>query len=409
MSGKGGRSYADMARRVMGAEQPESSGGFSVRGLLGALSSPAQQQTLLGYDPSQGAANNTTRSLLGAYNAVKTQPAPYDPQEFWRRANAGEKQDPRAWETAMAVGTMMAPIKAYHGSPHSFDAFDSSKIGTGEGAQAYGHGLYFAESPGVAQTYRDALSRPAVEINGTKIAPSSGSPEDIALAHIEDAFYNQSSAPWAKAYKSLLNARDMTPETPSMTARNTMDEAINVLAKWQEQGAKPSNTGNMYEVQINAEPHQFLDWDKPLSGQPQAVRDALAAKGIKYDSVAGQQFDDALLSALTGDGSPTLPKQPWNPDGPNIYKTAMRDAVIDAGTGRWDSGGVRAGAPAASAWLKDAGIPGIKYLDQGSRGAGEGSRNYVVFDPKTIEILRKYGLLGPMAGLGLLGNDDGVK
>ena len=39
-----------------------------------------------------------------------------------------------------------AGIRAYHGSPHDFDRFDMSKIGTGEGAQAYGHGLYFAEN-----------------------------------------------------------------------------------------------------------------------------------------------------------------------------------------------------------------------------------------------------------------------
>src|SRR5580765_7610443 len=53
-------------------------------------------------------------------------------------------------------------IRAFHGSPHSFDRFDLSKIGTGEGAQAYGHGLYFAENEGVAKGYRDALTpRPA--------------------------------------------------------------------------------------------------------------------------------------------------------------------------------------------------------------------------------------------------------
>ena len=46
------------------------------------------------------------------------------------------------------------PIKAYHGSPHDFDAFDLSKIGTGEGAQAYGHGLYFAENEAIAKAYR---------------------------------------------------------------------------------------------------------------------------------------------------------------------------------------------------------------------------------------------------------------
>ena len=49
-------------------------------------------------------------------------------------------------------------LKAYHGSPHDFDRFDLSKIGTGEGAQAYGHGLYFAEKEAVARSYRDSLT-----------------------------------------------------------------------------------------------------------------------------------------------------------------------------------------------------------------------------------------------------------
>jgi hypothetical protein len=57
---------------------------------------------------------------------------------------------------------------------------------------------------------------------------------------------------------------------------------------------------------------------------------------------------------------------------------------------------------AASRRLLDAGVPGIKYLDQGSRAAGDGSRNYVVFDDKLIEILRKYGLTG-LLGLGAVG------
>src|SRR5215207_5075853 len=50
------------------------------------------------------------------------------------------------------------PIRAYHGSPHDFDKFDLSRIGTGEGAQAYGHGLYFAEHEPVARMYRDTLT-----------------------------------------------------------------------------------------------------------------------------------------------------------------------------------------------------------------------------------------------------------
>ena len=46
---------------------------------------------------------------------------------------------------------------------------------------------------------------------------------------------------------------------------------------------------------------------------------------------------------------------------------------------------------AATSALQRCGIPGIKYLDQGSRGAGQGTRNFVVFDEKLITILKKYG------------------
>ena len=62
----------------------------------------------------------------------------------------------------------------------------------------------------------------------------------------------------------------------------------------------------------------------------------------------------------------------------------------------------REGDPAALAdhALQQAGIPGIRYLDAGSRGAGEGSRNTVVFDPATMEVIRRYGLAGLMAGGG---------
>ena len=54
-------------------------------------------------------------------------------------------------------------------------------------------------------------------------------------------------------------------------------------------------------------------------------------------------------------------------------------------------------ASAAQA-LNEAGIPGIRYWDQGSRGSGEGTGNSVVFDPATMNIIRRYGLAGLMAG-----------
>ena len=89
------------------------------------------------------------RSLLGT-----DQPWPTAEQ-----AQAGTRDMSNAWnnpDVQAALGFAPLGITAWHGSPHKFDKFDMSKIGTGEGAQAYGHGLYFADSPDVARSYLKA-------------------------------------------------------------------------------------------------------------------------------------------------------------------------------------------------------------------------------------------------------------
>ena len=77
---------------------------------------------------------------------------------------------------------------------------------------------------------------------------------------------------------------------------------------------------------------------------------------------------------------------PWDPLGKDIYHSR-------------ELGRTR---PEASERLQDAGIPGIKYLDQGSRAAGTGSSNYVVFDPSIIDITKKYAVPGAI-GAGAMG------
>ena len=62
-----------------------------------------------------------------------------------------------ATQSEDAEAGILSRIKAFHGSPHDFDRFSTENIGTGEGAQAYGHGLYFAEREGTAKAYRDNL------------------------------------------------------------------------------------------------------------------------------------------------------------------------------------------------------------------------------------------------------------
>lgn len=47
---------------------------------------------------------------------------------------------------------------AYHGTPHNFDTFSLDSIGTGEGAQAHGWGLYFAKDKKTSDGYREVLT-----------------------------------------------------------------------------------------------------------------------------------------------------------------------------------------------------------------------------------------------------------
>jgi len=67
---------------------------------------------------------------------------------------------PEEYDKTMNLALNINPVLAtvWHGSPHKFDKFDMSKIGTGEGKQQQGVGLYFAEKEAVAQRYADRLA-----------------------------------------------------------------------------------------------------------------------------------------------------------------------------------------------------------------------------------------------------------
>lgn len=240
-------------------------------------------------------------------------------------------------------------ITAYHGSPHDFDKFSLEKIGTGEGAQAYGHGLYFAEREGVAHGYRDRLSGSAAfraneDSAALNYLKSAGGDVGKAIAE-SDAWIDQLTKAGAR-------------KVPKLSERLDMEIAANDLLKRQSRGETVinDNPGRMYEVRINAEPEQFLDWDKSVAEQTPAVRDQLAAFGLSDDAKA--------FNILQG-----------------IVERMRVDGRI--------SGGRDLGVQVSDE-LRGAGLPGIRYLDQGSRNAGTGSSNYVVFDDALIDIMRKY-------------------
>jgi hypothetical protein len=318
-----------------------------------------------GYPVVEGAARGANMLMGGAdhRDAVQASGDLMGAQSGWDAAQAAGTLGaatmgalmPGVSARAVREGTEAAAdgIRAFHGSPHDFDRFDLSKIGTGEGAQAYGHGLYFAENEGVARQYRDALR-----------FPRQSSTDSSFTRVLDDLNYHRGDdANLRRNYEAMLSSRN--PEAARMAQENlsVIDEVM------------AAHPGHMYEVNIRARPEDFLDWDAPFSGQPRQVQGAITDQWRRLGG--------------TTEGR-TLPPFAAREDAP---MESILAAMSTSQPGR------KAGA--AEGALRDAGIPGIRYLDAGSRGAGDGSRNYVVFDDSIIDIVRKYGVAGAATMLGL--------
>lgn len=229
-------------------------------------------------------------------------------------------------------GVPLFAIKAYHGSPHDFERFDISRIGTGEGAQAFGHGLYFAENPAVAQSYKDILP---VGDRVPRRTYSEGELRRMAASEPDPA-----------------RARNLTNAADEIASGKTFAQVVNEWPRLPMEytfGEDFLNApGRLYEVKIDAEPDQFLDWDKPLRDQPASVRNALEGIGVKE---IGER--------------PTGDENGWTSVDGNIYSG---DGVVANDQGVALLSRIAAGDPARTAErLREAGIPGIRYFDQGSR------------------------------------------
>ena len=126
------------------------------------------------------------------------------------------------------------------------------------------------------------------------------------------------------------------------------------------------STGNLYQVDLPDEAiGRMLNWDAPLSAQSEHVVQALRKSRRKLSPSA--------LEDLGGDLSLLYGK----------------DVTPDESLGTMKSLG---GNPAfGEAMLQRLGVPGVRYLDQGSRVGGKGTSNYVVFpgEEQLLRILRR--------------------
>jgi hypothetical protein len=322
------------------------------RMLMSLLGVPAIAQTLdrLSYgEPLTTGRGMTTKvrpEAMEAAMAIAPGVGPATKATAKAAKAAAKELGPKAADIAeryMMEQGLAKPMIVWHGSPHKFEKFDALKIGTGEGAQAYGHGLYVAESPGVAKSYADALAT----IPDPKIVldPSLSSAASKYAENALRSFGFDSS----KAAQALSKNKPLLSSAESKAASS---EAISALkhgrarAVWERDYPE----GNLYKINLPDEAiARMLDWDKPLSQQ---TRIKAALDAIKKE-IALPRMQEA--------------------EGAGFAYQTLANAV--------------GGPNNASALLRQQGIPGIRYLDQASRGVGQGTSNFVIF-PREEELLR---------------------
>lgn len=261
-------------------------------------------------------------------------------------------------EQQLAMGLNANPIMgllgttAYHGSPYLFDKFDINKLGSGEGAQVYGHGMYFAENPKVAEDYAKKLG---IEKTSISQLASDYLKQDVppsAIRMLHDVA--TSSTPIEEAARKVQGG--------SIALRNESPDVLkNIVSDFRNQSA-----GKLYKVDIpDKSIPKMLDWDKPIKEQ-KSIMQALKKASKQKDEFANDILKYDLVDEPTLLGKDLYDKL--------NYKFGENQSL-------------------SSDYLSRFGLKGIKYLDEGSRGTGKGTSNFVVFDPSNVKILEK-GLLG---------------
>lgn len=245
------------------------------------------------------------------------------------------------------IGPVSFSISAYHGTPHKVDKFSLDKIGTGEGAQAYGWGLYFAANKSIAEKYQKDLSGfDELTLHTSKGKKKGALLDDIDL---EVAKYLEAGERAAGNFK-----HNIVYYAKQMAKANGLDA---VLVRLDEYGrdAKVSyekNTGNLYSVTFDVEPEDLLDYDGQIT-----------------------ESQKKLIAPIFGEYGMS-----------DSVNSILRELSTNAGK-RFGGGSDKK----AALLLMQAGIPGLRFLDGNSRSIGEGTHSYVIFDESKIKITAENG------------------
>lgn len=286
-------------------------------------------------------------------------------------------------------------IKTYHGSQASFDKFDHSFMGSGEGAQAYGWGTYVSEVEGIAKAYaKQNTAKRNTEYTVAKRAYEDAETEYknltnyIADSELNINMYNIPSLEnnkkklemykekgiqhWVEVYeqrvergeKTIKEERERIEEykLKQKEAYKLMDEAKKKLDSIE----KPKR--NLYSVDIPDDTgRNYIGWDEPL-GAAKIMRlpKVFKADGWEYKKVG--MYDTYKI-----DGNE---HEVWLEPSLTTGKELYRDLTNALGSDK-----------AASEFLSKAGFVGVKVIAQRNTGGNKkGKMNYVIFDENNAQI-----------------------
>lgn len=262
------------------------------------------------------------------------------------------------------AGDMTYFQKAWHGSPYSFDKFDLGKIGTGEGFQVHGWGVYFAKDRKIAENYRDVIRLR----KKAKASEYTFKGKPLAKEYHSAAYeiMNGNKEQYLEDLRGRMEALEKSNEAYRKLLKKTpQDERVKTALQKQEERAKDIADKINWEKEANAEDMHFnrpgiyevevpendvlLDEDKPIAEQPPKVRKiAMSEAGrIGLSITDGRWFYKSLVFHYRREGAE-------NPQ------------------------------RAASEHLNKLGIKGIAY------DGGRDGRCFVVFDDKAVEIIDRF-------------------
>lgn len=280
---------------------------------------------------------------------------------------------------ALPAAKVSQGIRAFHGSPFEFEKFDVSKIGTGIGKQMRGYGLYFTKSEKKARSYKK--DRPEYIKIGDEVIYKDGKqvsqikdPDTRDLVFMNMGDMNQTIKKLQDDIQKEKNVMEQVGDTLKPYSRRAIAHLEGLLekAKQLKPLVKSKSQGKVYEVDISAQSDELLDFNKPFSEQSDAVLNKLknAPESVRMEMFGYDGTKKVRPEILL----------------PNNKRMAQE--------------------------LDNVGIKGIKYEDanisyksKDGKIVKDSSENYVIFDPRIIDIVKTYGVTVPVAGA-ILSNSD---